>query len=100
MSASDDKQIIEWNAHCAKMLHRLLKHTQAVVDVDITPDGQYLFSGSTDSTCVMWHMGRQEPACSFAGLSRLCAVATAPNGQLFAAGDGSGVLYILTPVGL
>ena len=68
-------------------------------DVTFTSDG-WIFSGSTDATCVLWDSLTFEPAVSFACLSRVCAVAASPQGHIFAAGDGSGTLLLLSPVDL
>lgn len=29
-------------------------HKGAVLDIDFTPDGKYLISGSTDNTAILW----------------------------------------------
>jgi len=100
ISASDDKLLMVWNAKNAKKVTELKKHSEAVVDVDSTPDNKYIVSGSTDCTCVLWNRTTYAPSCSFACLSRVCAIAVASKGYLFACGDGSGALYILTPVDL
>eukprot|EP01122_Echinamoeba_exundans_P016140 TRINITY_DN808_c0_g1_i1.p1 TRINITY_DN808_c0_g1~~TRINITY_DN808_c0_g1_i1.p1 ORF type:complete len:1561 (+),score=259.18 TRINITY_DN808_c0_g1_i1:149-4831(+) len=99
VTGSDDCTIRCWSAKNAKLIAELKKHTEAVTDVTYTADG-WIFSGSTDATAVLWDSLTFKPAVSFACLSRVCAVAASPQGHVFAVGDGSGSLMILTPVDL
>jgi WD40 repeat protein len=80
----------------------LAGHTEQIRGVCFSTDGRYIISGSTDSTVKMWNVKTHDVDCSFACLSRLCAMdsCTIDFKLRIACGDGSGALYILSPVGL
>jgi len=102
LSCSDDKTVIVWNAKNAKALTVLRGHTGPVRDCCYTDDGKYIISGSTDSSLIVWNATELKVEVSFACLSRLCCLDSHHVNfkTMISCGDGSGVIYILTPIGL
>lgn len=102
ISGSEDHKIVQWNARNAKVMSVLEGHTEDIRGVRYSSDGRYIVSGSTDSTLKLWNAKSKQVECAFACLGRLCAI-DATNiafQRIFACGDGSGALYIITPEGL
>jgi len=99
LSGGDDKLIIEWSALNAKRLATIRGHDEAITGCGYSIDGQYLLTGSTDSLAVMWNAVTKREVASFSCLGRITCLDPSPFGATFAVGDGSGVLYLLSPVG-
>jgi len=102
ISGGDDNDLVEWNARNAKIASTYIGHSDGIRGCGFTSDGQYVISGATDCTTRLWNRKTKKVDCSFACLSRLCALdSTMLNNKHFiACGDGSGKLYILSPEGL
>jgi len=101
ISGSADKSLIVWNTKNAKPVSVLKGHNGSVKDCAFTDDGKYIITGSTDSSLIVWDSRNFNVIVSFSCLSRLCGLDTHHVNfkQVVACGDGSGVLYILTPIG-
>jgi len=102
VTGGEDNDIVLWDALKAQIKTVLTGHTEAIRSVCWTSGGHQMISGSTDSTVRMWDPKNFTVDVSFACLSRLCALASCTTNftHYIACGDGSGVLYILNPVGL
>eukprot|EP01125_Pyxidicula_operculata_P019749 TRINITY_DN7182_c0_g1_i1.p1 TRINITY_DN7182_c0_g1~~TRINITY_DN7182_c0_g1_i1.p1 ORF type:complete len:1565 (+),score=417.22 TRINITY_DN7182_c0_g1_i1:40-4734(+) len=102
VSGAEDNVLIEWNAKNATVVSVLSGHTEDIRGCKYTADGRWILSGATDSTVRLWNSKTKQVDCKFASLSRLCAVdcSLIAFQHVFAVGDGSGQLYILTPVGI
>jgi WD40 repeat protein len=53
-SGSFDKTLRIWNLSDGKLLHTITKHTEAVVSLAFSHDGQKLVSTSDDKTIKLW----------------------------------------------
>jgi len=102
LSASDDKTAILWNSQNAKVVTVIRSHSNTVRDCCFTDDGNFMVTGSTDSNVILHDAKTFQEVIAFSCFSRLCALDSAHVNfkTMIACGDGSGVLYILTPVGL
>ncbi|MBE9128155.1 MULTISPECIES: serine/threonine-protein kinase [unclassified Coleofasciculus] len=69
-------------------LHTLKGHSSSVCSVAISPDGQWLASGSFDKTIKLWNPQRGELLHTLTRHSQpVLAVAFSPNGQLLVSGS-------------
>eukprot|EP01126_Amoeba_proteus_P063734 TRINITY_DN8813_c0_g3_i2.p3 TRINITY_DN8813_c0_g3~~TRINITY_DN8813_c0_g3_i2.p3 ORF type:complete len:108 (-),score=16.80 TRINITY_DN8813_c0_g3_i2:62-385(-) len=93
------------------------KHRDPIEGACFSKNGLFILSGSTDSITTIWDARPLQqgiplsslpsephvlqPLCSFSCSGRICSLdATILNDRLyFSCGEGSGVLYILSPVG-
>jgi len=100
--SGDDNILVEWNARNSRIASTYVGHADGIRGCGFTADGQYIISGATDSTVRLWNRKTKKVDCSFACLSRLCALDSTmlKSKHIFACGDGSGSLYILSPEGL
>ena len=63
-------------------------HSETVLGVAFSPDGQYLASGSTDGTVKLWHVESGECTRTMEGHSHeVLSVAFSPDGQYLASGS-------------
>eukprot|EP01105_Mastigella_eilhardi_P008303 TRINITY_DN2021_c4_g2_i1.p1 TRINITY_DN2021_c4_g2~~TRINITY_DN2021_c4_g2_i1.p1 ORF type:complete len:1404 (-),score=366.79 TRINITY_DN2021_c4_g2_i1:51-4172(-) len=103
LSGSDDNLIKEWDARNSKCLATIAAHTATVKAVRYSLDGRKIISGSTDSSVIIFDVVTKAQLCSFTCLSRITCLNVPPAPLLrsnIVAGDGSGGLYLFTPVGL
>jgi ribosome assembly protein 4 len=73
-------------------------HTDAVLHVSFSPDGQKLASGGGDLTVRFWDVGTSMPLHTCTGHKHhvLCTV-WSPDGRTFVSGDRSGTLLVWDP---
>ena len=74
---------------------RILKgHTAAVLDLEFSPDGKYIASGSRDNTVKLWNLEGKAIA-TFQGHQTLIRdVAFSPNGKYIASASGDNTVKI------
>jgi len=73
-------------------------HTEAVLSVHFSPDGNYLASGSGDTTVRIWDLNTETPLHTCKGHSNwvLC-ISFSPNGKLIASGGMDGDIRLWNP---
>ena len=54
VTCSDDRTARLWSAPNSTMLRCFRGHTDAIFDIDVTPDGKHLVTGSNDHSIKMW----------------------------------------------
>ena len=70
-------------------------HSDNVFAVAWSPDGQYIASGSKDTTVHIWHAATAKPEYVFRGHTHcLLSVAWSPDGQRIASGCTSGLVLV------
>jgi ribosome assembly protein 4 len=75
-------------------------HTEAVLAVSFSPDGQSLASGSGDTTVRLWDLSTQSPRATLRGHRAWVLVAGwSPDGRLLATGDMDGAVWVWDPAG-
>ncbi|KAH3757934.1 telomerase protein component 1 [Pelomyxa schiedti] len=103
LSGSDDNQIREWDARNARCLSVISIHTSTVKGLRYSLDGTKFVSASTDSSVIIFDTRTKIPLVTYTCLSRLTCISVPVVPLLrsgIATGDGSGALYLLTPVGI
>ncbi|WP_293154850.1 WD40 repeat domain-containing protein [Microcoleus sp. bin48.metabat.b7b8b9.023] len=69
-------------------VHTLHGHSSSVTSVVITPDGQTIVSGSSDSTIKLWNLNTGEEIHTLAGHSQgVTSITLSPDGQTLASGS-------------
>jgi WD40 repeat protein len=69
-------------------VHTLHGHSSSVTSVVITPDGQTVVSGSSDSTIKLWNLNTGQEIHTLAGhLQGVTSIAISPDGQTLASGS-------------
>jgi len=97
--ASGDNPARLWDLESGQTLRMLEGHTSIVGAVAVTPDGRCAVSASWDQTLRLWDLESGEEIASFTGEKGMCSCAIAPDGQTIIAGDRSGRVHFLRPVG-
>jgi WD40 repeat protein len=92
-----------------KALFTLSGHTDIVLSIAISPNGQSLVSGSNDEKIKLWYLPDRQVLHTFEGLSGIVeSVAISPDGEILASGSFDGsiklwnlhskeLLYVLAP---
>ena len=70
-------------------------HNSLVNTVVFTPNGEYVISGSDDTTLKMWNWQTRELITTFTGESSIYCCAVAPDGMTIVAGEQSGRVHFL-----
>ncbi len=87
-SASDDQTIILWNVATRQQLGALSGHTDWILCLAFSPDGQILASGSRDNTIVLWDLTRRPYSQRGQPLTghtnSVTRLAYSPDGQMLA----------------
>ena len=73
-------------------------HAEAVLAVQFSPEGQYLASGSGDTTVRLWDITTQSPKFTLEGhKDHILVIAWAPNCQRIASGCKRGEIRLWNP---
>ena len=87
-SGSDDKTIKLWDVNTGNLLQTLEGHSNSVLSVAYSPDGQTVASGSRDSTIKLWNVKTGKLLQTFTDHSDfVTSVAYSPDGQTVASGS-------------
>ncbi|HEY9631702.1 MAG TPA: NACHT domain-containing protein [Coleofasciculaceae cyanobacterium] len=89
IAASAQTQINLWDTHTGEHLHTLSGHTGAIWAIAISPDEQWIATGSFDQTVKIWDTHTGDLRLTLQGhQDRIRAIAVSPDGLLIAsAGD-------------
>ncbi len=73
----------------------LAGHTNSVVSVAFSPDGQHIISGSRDNLVKVWSVSARKEVASLAGHTNfLSSVAFSPDGQHIVSGSGDELVKV------
>jgi len=94
---SDDTSLSMWKTKNVQFVSKISKHGSAITGASFCQNDKFIATGSTDSIMHLFDPQTGQIVCSYSCNGRLCALdATVVGGTLiFAAGNGSGVLYLL-----
>lgn len=84
-SASFDATIKLWDVHAGRCMQNLTKHRDAVYSVAFSPDGQYLASGSSDQSVMVWSVRDGALIKTFTGRGGIFEVCWDSTGSKIAA---------------
>lgn len=90
-----DPDIRLWDARHGNSLGTLEGHSAYVTDMQFTPDGSRLISGSADQTIRLWEWPGRQPAGVLRGhLDEVDGIAIAPDGRTLASRCKDGAIYL------
>jgi WD40 repeat protein len=92
-SASEDKTVRLWSLQSGQCLGILQGHTHSVRSISFSPDQCFLASGGLDATVRIWHLKTQQLVQTLQ-TGRVHAIAFSGDGQYFAYGDETGLVYL------
>jgi WD40 repeat protein len=82
VSGSWDNLVKVWSVSASKEVASLAGHTNYVLSVAFSPDGQHIVSGSADNLVKVWSVSGGKEVASLAGhTSYVYSVAFSPDGQ-------------------
>jgi serine/threonine protein kinase/DNA-binding beta-propeller fold protein YncE len=78
-----------WDLGTGQQVRRFTGHARAVESVAVTPDGQYVVSGSDDKTVRLWELATGQQVRRFTGhAGPVYSVAVTPDGKYVVSGSG------------
>ncbi|MEH1921859.1 hypothetical protein [Nostoc sp.] len=83
-----------------RLLRTLNGHSDSVLGVAVTPNGQQVISASSDKTLKVWNLATGEVIATFTGEYPISCCAVAPDGMTIVAGDTSGRVHFLRLQGM
>jgi len=83
--------------------YRILKaHTEAVIDLDFSPDGAHLISAGSDDSVLVWDLASEAPPRHLLEREGIASVVFSPDGRrlvvAFSIGEEGGALQLWDPV--
>lgn len=72
-----------------EVIREFLGHTERIMALDVTPDGQFLISASDDQTIKIWDIKTGGMIREFAHPSKIWAIACSPDGRYLATSSNS-----------
>ena len=77
----------------------MVGHSAGVYSVALSPDGQYLASGSYDNTAKLWHVETGECTRAMGHSNWVNSVTFSPDGQYLASGSGDNTVKLWSTPG-
>ena len=93
--AKQDHSLELWDLRNEERICMLCGHTNTVIAVVFSSDGQYAFSCGRDRTLRAWDLGRHSTAAIFTADAALHSLAVSPSSNTIATGDTAGRVHIL-----
>lgn len=97
MSGGKDNKVSMWDLSTIppKIIKTFDGHTGPVKSLDVSPDGNYLATGSADGTVRIWNLQNTNLVYELKGHSKeVNAVSYSPNGRTLASGGADGVIVL------
>ncbi|MCP1335419.1 WD40 domain-containing protein [Futiania mangrovi] len=95
VSAGDDGDVILWDLHAGRILHRMKGHALRAVELAVSPDGRLAASAGWDGTVRVWDLETGTARHVFeTRANRINTVAFAGGGTQVLAGDEAGQLLV------
>lgn len=97
-AAGNNKSIVFFDTSAGTVSARLQEknlHTEAVVALAYSPDGQYLVSAGIDGQVILWKAGTTQRQKVWQFPDLIVRVAFAPDSRHIAIGAANGLLYII-----
>lgn len=98
VTGNRDGSISTWTATGASLTANVAGHTKAIEEMDFTPDGRWLVTGSDDTTVLLWDLAdpTDVPAPTVLGETGeiVWSVAVAPDGKTVAAASEDGTIQL------
>jgi WD40 repeat protein len=83
-----DYTIKLWNPKTGQEIYTLTGHSNGVISVTFSPDGQTLASCGADKTIKLWNLAYKQEICTLTGHSDCVrSIAFSPDGQILASGS-------------
>ncbi|UCE47544.1 MAG: WD40 repeat domain-containing protein, partial [Phycisphaerales bacterium] len=98
-TAGDDGVVKQWDPETGELLHSFDDHKEAVMCLEVSPDGTKLISGGKDDTFRLWNIQSFRPERVLINVpnpdNRIYgSVSWSPDGAILASGSGSGDVYL------
>jgi len=89
-AAGSGKQLIIWETLRGKLLAALEGHRGVIEHVAISPDEQWIASGSRDGTIKVWNLNDLREARTLAGFGAVYGLCWSADGRVLLSGSGDG----------
>ena len=98
-SCGEDHLVRSWDLESNTMEREFHGHTRTVERIDLTSDGRWLATASSDSSFALWDTenGKQKQQWGFPS-GRVVCIAFSPDGKRLAAGTTHGNLFVADPI--
>lgn len=82
-NTEDSRQFYMWGARTGILLHTFSGHDNDVLRLDVSPDGNYVLSGSADTTMILWNLATGDIIHRFEAHTDLVSgVSFSPDGTM------------------
>jgi WD40 repeat protein len=94
-TGSYDKTIRLWNAQTGVQISQLGQPTDELRTIAVSPNGQYLLSGSASPNCRLWDLAEMKEVALFESPNFICPnVCFSRDGEFFLTGSWDGIVRI------